>query len=406
MSAESLRIFPEFSTILARTAAAALSLAILFALTIVATSAQAQTYKVIHSFTDGADGANPQSGLAIDAAGSLYGTTVAGGTGHLCSAPPGCGTIFRLTHAGSDWVTTPIYEFYGTSDGGHPISPVAFAPDGTLYGTTYPGYGTLFRLTPPPTPPASTFGTWDMTVLHSFDGANPLGELVFDADGNVYGTTAFGGPYNYGTVYEWTGLNLVLIYSGQSYPDGQTPEGGVTLDSSGNLYGTFSAGGPYQSGMAFELSPSHQGWSIQNLAVFSGGYAPVSGLIFDPRGNLYGRRVGSIFELVHLNGYWNLTGVYDVGSNGPDRLVIDSAGNFYGTAYDNGDYGMGSVFRLTPSNGGWIYTSLHDFCPAPPGCSDGAQPLGSVVFDANGNLYGTASSGGAYGYGVVWEITP
>jgi uncharacterized repeat protein (TIGR03803 family) len=390
-------------------------LSILFLILVVLFStltAQAQTYRVLHSFTGGVDGASPQAGLAIDAAGNLYGTTWAGGSGGLCSAPPGCGTLFKVAHAGSGWVTTPIYEFIGTNDGGQPIAPVQFAPDGTLYGSTYFGYGTLFRVTPPPaTPSVTPFSFGHMTVLSFFDGFvfGPLGELAFDSYGNIYGTTPFGGPDDEGTVFEWSGGSLSVIYSGQHHTDGQTPEGGVTPDSSGNLYGIFSAGGPYQSGFVFELSPSQQGWTIQNLASFSGGYTPVSGLVFDSHGNLYGRRGGGVFQLVNVGRYWNINGIGNGGSSAPwsyPRLTVDSADNILGASYDGGAYGKGSVFKLTYSDGNWTQTTLHDFCPDAPICSEGAQPASNVVFDSQGHLFGTTTAGGAYGYGVVWEITP
>ncbi len=372
-------------------------------------TAQAQTYRVLHSFTSGPDGASPQAGLAIDSAGNLYGTTVAGGTGSLCSAPPGCGTIFKLTHAGSGWITTPVYEFIGTNDGGHPIAPVLIAPDGTLYGDTYFGYGTLYRVTTSPTAPTTPFNFGHLSTLHSFDGAMPSGEVAFDSSGNLYGGTAFGGPADEGTIYEWTGSGYNLIYSGRQYSDGQTPEGGVTPDLSGNLYGTFSAGGPYQSGFVFELSPSQQGWTIQNLASFSGGYTPASGLVFDSHGNLYGRRGGGVYQMSYSGLYWYLTGIGNGGSSPPwgySRLTVDPAGNILGASYDGGAYGMGSVFKLTFSNGSWTQSTLHDFCPDAPICSEGGQPASNVVFDAQGHLYGTTTAGGAYGYGVVWEITP
>ncbi len=372
-------------------------------------TAQAQTYRVLHSFTSGPDGASPQAGLAIDSAGNLYGTTVAGGTGRLCSAPPGCGTIFKLTHAGSGWIITSVYEFIGTDDGGHPIAPVVIAADGTLYGDTYFGYGTLYRVTPSPTAPTTPFNFGHLSTLHSFDGAMPSGEVAFDSSGNVYGGTAFGGPADEGTIYQWTASGFRVIYAGQQRSDGQTPEGGVTPDSSGNLYGTFSAGGPYQSGFVFELSPSQQGWTIQNLATFSGGYTPVSGLVFDSHGNLYGRRAGAIFQLVNAGGYWNITGIGNGGSSPPwgtPRLTVDSADNILGAGFDGGRYGMGSVFKLTFSNGSWTQTTLYDFCPDAPVCTQGAQPASNVVVDAQGHLYGTTTAGGAQGYGVVWEITP
>jgi len=382
---------------------------ILVALLIVPT-ANAQTYRVLHSFTNGPDGAGPQSGLAIDAAGNLYGTTWAGGSGYLCSAPPGCGTLFKLTHRGSGWVTTPMYEFMGTDDGGHPIEPVQFAPDGALYGSTLFGYGTLFRVTPAPTRSALPIGFWRMTVLSYFGDYTfgPSGELAFDGSRNVYGTTSFGGPVGGGIVFEWSG-SLRVLYSAQERTDGMYPEGGVTPDAAGNLFGVFSGGGSNGSGFVFELSPSQQGWTIQNLASFSGSYTPVSGLVFDSRGNLYGRRGGSVFQLANVGGSWKMNWHGDGGASAPwsyPRLTIDSTDAILGAGYDGGAYGMGSVFKLSYQNGSWIKTTLHDFCPDAPTCSAGAQPASSVAIDSHGNLYGTTTTGGAYGYGVVWEITP
>jgi hypothetical protein len=373
--------------------------------------ARAQTYAVLHNFTGGLDGASPQAGLAIDAAGNLYGTTWAGGNGHLCASPPGCGTIFKVARAGSGWITTPIYEFLGNNDGGHPIAPVQFAPDGTLYGSTYFGYGSLFRLNPPATVAVRPFSFWHMDVLTLFDDYSfgPLGELGFDSDGNIYGTNPFGGPADEGIVFEWSSSGLLVLYSVQQNSDGQNPEGGVIPDASGNLYGTFARGGPYQSGFVFELSPSQQGWTVQNLATFSGGFTPVSGLVFDSHGNLYGRRGGRVFQLVNVGGSWNISVIGNGGSSAPwnyPRLTIDSAGNILGASYDGGAYGQGSVFKLSYSEGRWTQTTLHDFCPDTPVCREGAQPSSNVVVDAQGHLYGTTSVGGTYGYGVVWEITP
>ncbi len=128
----------------------------------------------------------------------------------------------------------------------------------------------------------------------------------------------------------------------------------------GNLYGTTTTGGVNGGGTVFEISPSDGGWTFQTIYSFSG-------------------------------------------SGGPyDDLVIDSAGNLYGTTYLDGRYGWGNVFKLVPSSGGWTYSSLHDFT----GGSDGASPRCRLVFDSSGNLYGTTSIGGTGGYGVVFEITP
>ena len=140
----------------------------------------------------------------------------------------------------------------------------------------------------------------------------------------------------------------------------------------------------------------------------------MAGLIFDPSGNLYGTTGGvakgmsTVFELTPSSGNWNFAMLHSLGGSGGSTgsLIMDAAGNLYGTSLGGGAYGSGAVFKLAPSGGGWTYTSLHDFCAGGPPCSDGAQPWGNVVLDANGNLYGTASAGGTSDYGVVFQITP
>ncbi len=158
---------------------------------------------------------------------------------------------------------------------------------------------------------------------------------------------------------------------------------------------------------------SSSGWTGTDLHLFSGGSdgnTIYGGLVFDQAGNLYGDTFlggeyngGTVFELSPSNGGWSFNVIYNFTGSGPwASLSIDAAGNLYGTTTGSGAYGYGNVFKLTPSDGGWTYTSLHDFT----GGSDGGFPVSVVSFDANGNLYGTAEVGGAYDNGVVWEITP
>ena len=168
-----------------------------------------------------------------------------------------------------------------------------------------------------------------------------------------------------------------------------------------------------------KLTSSGSGWTENTPYGFQGGsdgkLPGVWGLIFDTSGNLYGTTVwggagggGTVFQLIPSAGSWTFNLLYSLsGSNGGGPwngpLIMDSAGNLYGTtAKGKSSYGFGNVFELSPSNGGWTYTSLHQFT----GGSDGKDPYGGVVLDAGGNLYGTTGGGGAYGYGVVWEITP
>src|ERR1019366_3106193 len=239
-----------------RATAIVLSWVIVLAMAIVATHVQAQTFTVLHSFT-GPDGANPLAGLTIDRAGNLYGTTWAGGTAN-CYFKFGCGTVFKMKHAGSGWILIPLYEFSG-SDGLGPEDRVIFGPDGTLYGqTTYgQGYdcscGDVFNLKPPPTRPQTPLSPWIDTVLHQFypgagEGNEPAGDLVFDSAGNIYGTTSVGGNDRFcegigcGTVYQLAPSNggwiETVLYQFTNGIEGEYPSSGVILDPAGKLYGT------------------------------------------------------------------------------------------------------------------------------------------------------------------------
>jgi uncharacterized repeat protein (TIGR03803 family) len=410
------------------------ALAVLGVLTMLATApALAQTFTVIHTFT-GPDGANPYAGLTIDQAGRLYGTTWRGGAGPCTiSFLNGCGTVFRLTPHGQGWLFSPLYSFQG-ADGEAPFSRVIFGPDGTLYGTTSEGgavgQGTVFNLKPPAAVCKASLCPWDETVLHSFtgttDGGSPYSEVLLDQAGNLYGTTYAGGDHTRGTVFELTRSNgsweeTVL----SDLPDGKGPYGGLIFDASGNLYGTTSAGGytgcDYGSysgcGTVFQLTPSGSGWTTNTLYDFqstSSGNTPLANMIMDGAGNLYGTTLdggqyggGTAFELTNSNGNWSFHVFYaffpeeqDGGADGP--LLMDSAGNLYVTVLTSGYFGYGQVLKLIPSDGGWAEYTLHTFTNG----DDGRYPSGSLVMDSQGNLYGTASTGGAQGYGLVWEITP
>jgi len=267
---------------------------------------------------------------------------------------------------------------------------------------------------------------WAETVLYRFsgfrDGANPgFGDLTFDQAGHIYGTTFFGGSNAQGVVFEltpsngsWT-ENAIYLFTGSS--DGGNPYSSVVFDKAGNLYGTAFAGGAYSYGTVFQLTPSGSGWGENTLCAFqdsTDGGSPFGGLVFDNAGNLYGASSGggpggggTLYQLMPSNGSWTFGVVYSlIGSAylpGPyDSLTMDAAGNLYGTTTKDGAHGAGSVFKLMPFSGGWAETDLYDFASG----SEGAVPYGSVLIDANGNLYGTASQGGANGHGVIWEITP
>ena len=426
------------------TAISALALLIVFVLTIVAgQTARAQTFSLLHTFTHNLDGAAPRSGLTFDKAGNLYGTTSTGGfVGENCTGDffgdilEGCGTVYRLKRSGSNWIFNHLYSFTGGSDGRLPIAGVIFGPNGSLYGTTigggggscvaYDGCGTVFNLTPQPTTCTAAICPWTETVIYAFqgspaDGENPAnGDLIFDQNGNIYGTTSQGGAADSGTVYKLTpsgsGWTESLLYD-FSGPDGAQPYAGLIFDSAGNLYGTTTMGGSGNAGTVFELSPAGSGWTENVIYSFpadgSDGVVPFAGLIFDQSGNLYGATSergpgggGTVFKLTPSDGSWNFSLLYSFTATlacGPmANLVMDAAGNLYGTTFCEGAHGDGSVFKLTPSSPYWTYTSLYDFT----GGDDGRNPLSNVVFDTSGNLYGTNVLGGADNSGVVWKITP
>ena len=395
--------------------AAAAALAIAFLLIVVATPAQAQTFTVLHTFTGGQDGTYLTAGVTLDQAGNLYGTADEGGGA-------GYGTVYKLRHNGSGWIFNLLYSFNGGDDGAYPGARVVFGPNGTLYGTTSGGgassQGTVFNLRPSPTVCLSALCAWTETVVYPFavnpDGANPAyGDLIFDQAGNIFGTTGTGGNNDgNGTVYEltpsgsgWT-ESVLYRFSGN---DGSNPQGGLILDNAGSLYGTTYRGGGFGGGTIFELTPSGSGWTekvLYNFRTGTDGGAPIAGLIFDPSGNLYGATTdggpggaGTVFKLTPSGGSWTYSLLYSLAALsqcGPwGTLVMDGAGNLYGTTLCTGTHGFGSVFELTPSGPPWTYTSLHDFTDG----SDGGRPISNVVIDpVSGNLYGTAGS-------VVWEIT-
>jgi uncharacterized repeat protein (TIGR03803 family) len=429
-----------------------------FAVGLVATSGWAATNwqeKVLHNF-NGMDGEQSQAGLIFDAAGNLYGTTANGGT-NTCGGSYGCGTVFELSPmAGGGWTETVLHNFEDNgSDGFYPQASLIFDAAGNLYGTTVNGgtstcgggygCGTVFELSPKPG------GGWTETVLHSFgdgtDGANPYwGGLIFDAAGNLYGTTTGGGTdtcpqYGCGTVFElsptgggaWT---ETVLYSFHRGSDGHVPAAGLTMDATGNLFGTTTEGGTgncltgqtHGCGTVFELSPTSGGrWTeavLHNFGSGSDGIYPTSSLTFDSAGNLYGTTqaggiydFGTVFELMAAaGGGWTETVVYTFNDNGADgyapaagALIFDAAGNLYGTTTYGGAYFFGTVFKLTPTvRGTWTETLLHEF--AGP---DGYSPWAGVIFDATGNLYGTTINGGThqcndqdFGCGTVFELMP
>jgi len=380
-------------------------------LVVLSVSSPAQTYQVIHNFS-GTDGDGPFAGLTLDAAGNLYGTTGYGGSN-------GCGNIFKLSPHGSSWVLNQFYSLQ-SGDGCEPAARVVFGPNGALYGSTF---NSIFSLRPPPSRPTSVLSPWMLTTLYTFgypytSGEYPTGDLIFDQAGNLYGAAGFGGIQNEecysgcGTIFElspsgggsWTESTL---YSFTDSPDGSNPVG-VIFDTAGDILGMTSQGGGNSGGIVFELSRSGSNWVESRLHSFIFGINgnPAAGLVADGAGNFYGSAGTTIFELSPSNGGWIYTLLYNL----PDSyegwptapLTLDGAGNIYGTINGYCQLCPGAIFKLTNTSGGWTFTSLHDFT----GGDDGSHPSSTVLFDAAGNAYGTASWGGTHGDGVVWEITP
>jgi len=336
-------------------------------------------------------------------------------------------------------VLSTLYSFRGGSDSANPTARVVVGPDGSLSGTTQglhgSDFGSVFSLRPPATFCRSISCPWTKTVIFSFtggiDGDGPgYGDLIFGQEGSIYGTTIFGGAYNAGTVFKLArssgGWTETVLYSFTGQSDGLNPYGGVVFDNAGNLYGTTLYGGDvnpplsYGYGVVFKLTPSGSGWTESSYMFQDGandGGLPFAGPTIDSAGNLYGTAsvggdlncswqvyagCGTVFQGFAPSAIYSFTGSGSFGSPpGPEaQLAVDAAGDMYGTTLQAGANRFGSVFKLAQGTDGWTYTSLHDFNTAD------ADPLSSVAFDSSGNLYGTASYGGAYGAGVVWEITP
>ncbi len=345
----------------------------------------ASSFSTLYSFPGGLNGSTPWAGVTLDPSGNLYGTTSAGGLGY--------GTAFKLKRAISGWTFNPLYQFQGGNDGAIPRAGVVLGPDGTLYGTTtvgggsgcspyFHGCGTVFNLKPAPTFCKTALCGWDETVIHRFsegDGAIPgYGNLTFDSEGNIYGTTQYGGSrggcyyqtYACGTVFEMTrsggSWNENVLYNFAAGGDGGEPLSGVTFDQAGNLYGTNPTGGVNSGGVVYQLVRSGSGWTQSVLANFPYAANAYGGVIVDHADNLYGATAnggsdgqGFAYELSPGDN-WTLDPIYMFSGEGSknsgiwSNLVMGSDGSLYGTTQgwaEGGDYG--TVFKLTLVNGVW-----------------------------------------------------
>jgi len=402
------------------------------ALLVASISAMAQQESVLYSFNPTIkQGVNPQSNVTFDSAGNLYGTTYSGGV-YSCFGLPGyCGTVFELSPTGDGgWTEKTLHNFGRDNDGSNPSAGVIFDSAGNLYGTTSMGgaygYGIVFELSP------TESGGWAERVLHHFnyngaDGMYPYAGLIFDAEGNLYGTTGNGGTFDAGTVFElspaddgtWT--ETILHSFVENGREGVSPWSSLIADSSGNFYSTTSGGGVYGFGTVFEFSKTADGsWTVTTLHNFNyngeDAVQPYTGLAFDQHGNLYGATTGggvynygAVYELSPAaNGNWTEKILHSFENNGKDGTrptagaTLDALGNVYGTTSSGGAYAEGTVYEL--SGGDWTETILYSFKGL-----DGDQPEGTVTLDSAGNIYGTTNFGGPYGkfgFGTVFEIKP
>jgi uncharacterized repeat protein (TIGR03803 family) len=382
--------------------------------------AAAASYQVLYKFCSQsgcADGENPQAGLAMDAAGNLYGTTALWGAF-------GKGVVFQLAPDGTETVLHDFCSSSGCADGANPEAGLIVDSAGNLYGTTTAGgagnSGVVFGLFPRPPP----FAGYRYRILYSFctqsgcaDGALPIAGLTADTTGNLYGTTRDGGTADAGVVFKLApdGTETVLynFCSLDGCADGANPEAALIMDAAGNLYGTTFAGGGFGSyGVVFELAPDGTETVLYSfcarIACVDGWLPNRAGLITDAAGNLYGTTFaggfgnhGVLFRLAPDGTetvIWNfctLSGCAD-GENPNGGVVADAAGNLYGMTLYGGTFGKGVVFQLAPDG---TETVLHNFC-SQSGCADGGWPMGELILDAVGNLYGTTYDD------VVFELTP
>jgi uncharacterized repeat protein (TIGR03803 family) len=359
-----------------------------------------------------ADGDHPLAKLHLDRDGNLYGTTVGGGNGQGSHAH---GAIFKIAPDG----TETLLHVFGDNDGAQPMAGLISDKDGNLYGTAAKGggkhWGTVFKLAPD--------GTF--TVLHRFkarnDGAHPTAPLLRDAEGDIFGTTQWGGNAGgAGTVFEITAAGKEKILHAFSYngSDGIYPYGGLIADRSGNLYGTTDTN-ELGAGTVFKIAPDGTETVIYNFHGKPDGVGPVTGLYADKNGNMYGTTVaggtygyGTVFR-VTPDGSEEIVYSFAAGADGltpASVLIADGDGNLYGTTLrggtgpcsDNVGTGCGTVFKVTPAG---VETVIYRFA----GGSDGANPWSGLVMDSAGNLFGTTAHGGngtGEGQGTVFKIAP
>lgn len=325
--------------------------------------AHARAFVVLHKF-HGTDGSEPFGPLVADSAGNLYGETLIGGSG--------AGVVFELSPRGTHWKETVLENFIW-ADGANPLGGLTIDDDGNLYGTTFSGTsggnGGVFELSP------HSGGKWSFAQIFSFDssshgGANPYSGVLRDESGNLYGTTYYGGEHCCGVVFELSptrdaGWMESVLHSFHDKPDGAYPAAALVRDEAGNLYGTTTRGGKGHCG-------DGEG---------------------DPSG------CGTVFAITPSHRGFRETSLHDFQRDEQNMpfapLTIGPDGAFYGTAsYD--------VFVVRQQGGIWQKQTIYEFREGIAGTITSS----GVTFDSAGNLYGTTASSGLNGFSTVYELSP
>ena len=372
-------------------------LALPFVLGIIPAATAQATLITLHTFSGGADGAYSYAPLVQDRAGNLYGTTAGGGTFNM-------GTVYKIDPSGNE---TVLYSFKGRRDGGNPRSGLLLDATGNLYGITASGGtalnegGVLFKLTP----------SGQEIILHAFSSSDGMGSasgLIRDSAGNFYGTTEGGGAHNVGVVFKLDphgNYSILYSFTGRD-GDGSEPFAGLVRDSAGNLYGTTFGGGQLGVGTVFKIDPLGNESILYSFLGGSDGSIPSSTLVLDSAGNLYGTtdaggtfNRGTVFE-IDSGGNESILHTFGGTDDGASPFVgmaRDKSGNLYGVTDGGGVDRHGSVFKLDSSGN---ETVLYSFTGGP----DGARPEAALILDKSGNLYGTTLDHGKNGVGTVFVL--
>ncbi|HTT83382.1 MAG TPA: choice-of-anchor tandem repeat GloVer-containing protein [Rhizomicrobium sp.] len=344
-------------------------------------------YTVIYTFGQNGDANQPKGGLLRDTSGNLFGTTVGGGSHNK-------GAVFELAADGSESVLYSFCSQENCDDGQQPLGALIEDGSGDLFGTTSEGGddagGVAFEV--PNNGAEKTLFQFGPTT-----GEEPTPTLVRDSEGNLYGTDEIGDPSNMGLVFQLTSGGTENVLYDFSGTNGENPEAGLIMDKSGNLYGTTSEGGAYGYGEVFELAANGSEYVLYSFTGGTDGRAPVAPVTMDAAGNLYGTTYagghgsGVVFELAP-NGTETVLYTFAEGDDGgqPENgVILDKQGNLYGTTGTHGASGDGVVFRIDRHGG---ETVLHTFT----GGSDGANP-GPLIWGAGDKknfLYGMCMHGG------------